>query len=309
MQSSRLGSTLVSICLVVLTLGKDAHLEELGTEEACAVDGSGEGEACALSLRQLRVRGVAGATATTPASAMGSPAVAAQGPAVQAAPSPSAAVDVGGLPGGWGEAAEFAGQNATLRAQWSDFDDDGWSGGGLGSCAQYGCIHYYAPWHLCQCNTACARHGSCCDDYSGYCGGGSQPTGFLPPAPAPAPSHGRKVMTLYHQTDQHAANLIIQNGFRPGKSGWCGGAIYFATSPAETYTKAIGADSHKGAMLQAQVDVGRVLHENRKCGSKQHDEAELARLGYDSISFNPGDGDEYVIYDKHKVLSIKQIPL
>jgi len=125
----------------------------------------------------------------------------------------------------------------------------------------------------------------------------------------PLPGHTRNILTLYHQTDQSSANLIKQIGFRPGKAGWCGGAIYFATSAKATYTKAIGTQSHKGAMLQCQVDVGRVLYQDKKCGGHSHNQAELQRLGYDSISFNPGDGDEYVIWDKTKVLSVKQIPL
>mmetsp|Transcript_93856 Transcript_93856/g.236480 ORF Transcript_93856/g.236480 Transcript_93856/m.236480 type:complete len:367 (+) Transcript_93856:65-1165(+) len=310
-------------------------------EAACLADGSGS-EQCALSLRQLRARGVDGATAATAAAASDAP-VPSSGtgaevtpsslapallpePAWKSAPSPaarSAAADpTDGVPGGWGEASDFANevsaaerQNATLKAQWSDFDDDGYDDwGNSGSCAAYGCINYYAPWHACQCNPHCAKYKSCCNDYSYRCSHGAHAPAPVPSRrrryqSSPSPSHGSKVMTLYHQTSQHAANLIKANGFKAGKSGWCGGAIYFATSKSATETKAIGPDSHKGAMLQCQVNVGRVMYLDKRCGGHAHNQAELDRKGYDSISFNPGDGDEYIIFDKSKVLSIKQIPM
>mmetsp|Transcript_2578 Transcript_2578/g.6530 ORF Transcript_2578/g.6530 Transcript_2578/m.6530 type:complete len:303 (+) Transcript_2578:94-1002(+) len=283
-----------------------------------------------LVRADLHLRGATTNTTTTTASTIVA-ATAADGliaspdltEAVKASATPppgASAVDfAAGVPGGWGESADFAAairaegpENVTLRAQWSDFDDDGYNGWGhSGSCAAFGCINYYAPWHDCQCNDDCSKYGSCCKDYSLYCHKQQQPT----PAPqqhhhhAPSSGHKRRVMTLYHQTNQHAATLIKQHGFRPGSSGWCGGAIYFATSTQATYTKAIGPDSHKGAMLECQVDVGRVLHQDRRCGGHAHNQAELDGLGYDSIQFNPGDGDEYVIWDKSKVLSIKQIPI
>lgn len=327
MRTSRLALVMATASFGLAAVRADPDLSGLQAEEEdClrAATAAGEEEdrqeGCALSLRQLRARGADGvgaaASATIPA-------------AVSAAlsPSPASAAVVGssgvdsavGVPGGWGEAAEFAAtvsadekQNMTLKAQWSDFDDDGYGNGwSSGSCAGYGCINYYAPWHQCQCNHHCSKYGSCCNDYTQYCHGALPPSPSTQ-APTPAPYHHpgrRNVMTLYHQTDQRAANLIKANGFRPGSSGWCGGAIYFATSAAATYTKAIGPQSHKGAMLSCQVDVGRVLPEGKTCGGHPHNQAELNRLGFDSVSFNPGDGIEYVIWDKSKVLSITQIPL
>merc|ERR1712113_713778 len=88
------------------------------------------------------------------------------------------------------------------------------------------------------------------------------------PAPAPAPSaspSGSNVMTLYHQTSPEIAALILKTNFKPGKDGWCGGGIYFATSPDATHTKAIGVESHTGFILEVQVDVGKVLHLPETC--------------------------------------------
>jgi len=95
----------------------------------------------------------------------------------------------------------------------------------------------------------------------------------------------------------------LQGGFRPGTQGWCGGGIYFATSPGATYHKAIGPDSHLGYIIGAKVDVGRVKYMGKTCdrsmtGSKLH------RSGYDSIHFNPGDGVEYVVYSRARIISM-----
>lgn len=113
-------------------------------------------------------------------------------------------------------------------------------------------------------------------------------------------------MTLYHQTSPQIGELILHGGFRTGKAGWCGGAVYFATTPQATVTKTSGIDSHKGFMLQVTVDVGRVKHMPSTCdmsmnGQKLHD------MGYDTIRFNPVDGDEYVIYCSTQVLEAKHI--
>ncbi|CAE8610862.1 unnamed protein product [Polarella glacialis] len=118
---------------------------------------------------------------------------------------------------------------------------------------------------------------------------------------------GRKLMTLYHQTGYDAGPLILANGFKPGLFGWCGGGIYFATSPLETERKAIGSDSHIGFMIKATVDVGRIKYMGRQCNKKLNGE-KLENMGYDSVSFNPSDGQEYVVYSSDRVLSTVQIP-
>lgn len=113
-------------------------------------------------------------------------------------------------------------------------------------------------------------------------------------------------MTLYHQTGESVGMTILREGFHPGTVGWCGGGIYFATSPEATETKAIGPDSHKGFMIEARV----VLHGDRRCTADGHhlNSARAAAQGYDSISFNPGDGDEYIVFSSSRVLSVRQIP-
>ncbi|CAJ1446194.1 unnamed protein product [Effrenium voratum] len=92
---------------------------------------------------------------------------------------------------------------------------------------------------------------------------------------------------------------------------WCGGGIYFAMSPEATQTKAIGPDSHKGFMIEAQVMVGKVAGGNQKCvlgnGQKMFGK-NLHNAGYDSIEFNPGDGTELVVYCSSQVISAKAIP-
>jgi len=97
----------------------------------------------------------------------------------------------------------------------------------------------------------------------------------------------------------------MKGGFKAGSSGWCGGGIYFATTPAATGSKAIGPDSHTGFIIEAIVDVGKVLHMTETCDRSMTGQT-LASEGYDSVAFNPGDGDEYIIYSNDRVLSTKE---
>eukprot|EP00933_Yihiella_yeosuensis_P030583 TRINITY_DN2420_c1_g1_i1.p1 TRINITY_DN2420_c1_g1~~TRINITY_DN2420_c1_g1_i1.p1 ORF type:complete len:333 (-),score=52.81 TRINITY_DN2420_c1_g1_i1:141-1139(-) len=114
---------------------------------------------------------------------------------------------------------------------------------------------------------------------------------------------GGRVMTLYHQTSQAAGSAIIRGGFRPGKSGWCGGAIYFATSPRATESKAIAPSSQLGYMLRCQVAVGEVKRLNNRCGG-----VGAARSAGYTVVFNPGDGDEYVIWNSRQVRGCSGFP-
>jgi len=128
------------------------------------------------------------------------------------------------------------------------------------------------------------------------------------PAPAPAPQNGGgfspsgNVKTLYHQTSPQVAALILKGAFKAGTQGWCGGGIYFATSPSATFGKAIGPNSHNGEILEVKVDLGRTLHMPSTC-DRSLNSAEVAAKGFDSVTFNPGDGEEYIIYDASRVLS------
>jgi len=173
-------------------------------------------------------------------------------------------------------------------------------------CAYLGCGGY-RPHLACQCNPGCVAHKDCCRDYWGKCK--AWPAAAPAPAPASAPAPPSppvsKVMTLYHQTSPVIAALILKGGFKLGTSGWCGGGIYFAISPEDTSKKAISPDSHKGFIIAAQVDVGRVLHLSKKCDWSMTDQ-KLQSEQYDSVTFNPGDGVEYVVYSSDRVLSTAQ---
>ena len=136
--------------------------------------------------------------------------------------------------------------------------------------------------------------------------------------------HRGRVLTLYHQTSVSAGYAILRSGFRRGHIGFCGGGIYFATSKGATYGKAVGVDSHHGFIIQAQVDVGRVHTKGRYCTSSPRcmslplqqcvrcldhgfHGGHWSGEGYDSVSFNPGDGTEYMIWDKSRVLSMRRV--
>jgi len=164
-----------------------------------------------------------------------------------------------------------------------------------GSCEKYGCDDHFREHLSCQCNDDCHHFGNCCSDFEPFCQRHDS-------------SNERNIKKLYHQTGKESGPQIIRYGFRPGRYGWCGGGIYFATSPEATFRKAIGPDSHKGFMIEATVDVGRVRQERgKKCGYWSR--GRLKHQHYDSVTFNPGDGLEYVLFDKSRVLKTKRIPL
>eukprot|EP00438_Fugacium_kawagutii_P021911 Skav207158 [mRNA] locus=scaffold573:351120:357875:- [translate_table: standard] len=136
--------------------------------------------------------------------------------------------------------------------------------------------------------------------------------------------HSGNVRTLYHQTSVGAGYSILKSGFRRGHIGFCGGGIYFALSPQATYGKAVGVDSKHGFIIEARVDLGRVHTKGRSCTTSMSCWARPLKQtiqcldrgyhgghwqseGYDSILFNPGDGGEYMIWDKNRVLSMRRI--
>lgn len=263
---------------------------------------------CTLSLRQLRA---GGAAALEPVRAPVQPlqeAVPLEAeevpPAEDAGSLPersgeaaSAAKSAGVVPGGWGEAANYT--DAVVVEE-----ENQRTAMYLASCAQYGCTHRYHRSHYCQCNSQCGHYGNCCGDYWSRCAHPNPPAPDPAPAPAPASSGEHRVLTLYHQTSPRACQLIIQSNFRPGTRGWCGGGIYFATSPAATNTKAIGPDSHKGCILQAEVDVGHVKYMSRTC-DRQLTGQKVWAQHFDSVSFDPGDGQEFIVYSSNRVSNIR----
>eukprot|EP00930_Biecheleria_cincta_P013168 TRINITY_DN11885_c0_g1_i1.p1 TRINITY_DN11885_c0_g1~~TRINITY_DN11885_c0_g1_i1.p1 ORF type:complete len:253 (-),score=39.12 TRINITY_DN11885_c0_g1_i1:382-1140(-) len=137
-----------------------------------------------------------------------------------------------------------------------------------------------------------------------------------------------KVWTLYHATSPEIGPNILKEGFRPGRIGWCGGGIYFANTIEATSHKAIGVDSHQGFIIEANVSVGDVVFKPWYCladlqclrsASSRHGGCQSTRTaedigndlrsqGHDTIVFNPGDGNEIVIYNSSQVLSMRHVP-
>lgn len=241
-------------------------------EETCP---SG-GVACGmLSLRQLRaaeLRGRANSGVSEMELAEATEVAASQlGPEgiPETAPAEAPAASEA-LPGGWGEAAEYAMAHAPAESQADpSAGSEAFDGGGGGAELE--------------------------DVWKG-----------LMNASALSAPHLGRVKVLYHQTSPKAAHLILKHGFRPGSVGWCGGGIYFATSPGATYKKAIGPDSQKGYILAARVDIGKVKHMGPACDDHLNS-LTLRAQHYDSVRFNPGDGTEYVVYSKHQVLSVRVV--
>jgi len=114
-------------------------------------------------------------------------------------------------------------------------------------------------------------------------------------------------MTLYHTTSLKVAHLIVKGGFRPGKSGWCGGAIYFINHPHLPRSKYAPGVTQNGAILEAKVEMGRMASGfDRRCkGYGGTGVSAAKRAGYTSIKFNPGDGDEFIIWNPSQVKSVR----
>jgi len=115
------------------------------------------------------------------------------------------------------------------------------------------------------------------------------------------------VMTLYHTTAVKWANAIVKEGFRPGHGGWCGGAIYFIDHPYLARSKFAPGVTEAGAILEAKVRMGRMAtHFDRHCkGYGGHGRWAAQNRGYNSIRFNPGDGNEFIIWHPSQVVSVR----
>eukprot|EP00444_Apocalathium_aciculiferum_P006123 CAMPEP_0183396362 /NCGR_PEP_ID=MMETSP0370-20130417/9961_1 /TAXON_ID=268820 /ORGANISM="Peridinium aciculiferum, Strain PAER-2" /LENGTH=352 /DNA_ID=CAMNT_0025577139 /DNA_START=55 /DNA_END=1113 /DNA_ORIENTATION=+ len=165
-----------------------------------------------------------------------------------------------------------------------------------GSCAKHGC-HSHTSYHSgsrCQCSPACHKYRNCCGDYEAQCSA----------QPAKEGHYLGAVKIVYHATSKEAGHSILKHGFRLGSGGWCGGGIYFADSPGATKGKAIGPDSSQGFMIQARVAVGRVKVMSSTC-DRSMSGPKLWATGFDSITFDPGDGVETVVYSANRVLSAR----
>jgi len=246
----------------------------LPQDDVCEMSG---GHECAISLRQLRAGGA-------PVLAVSEDGAFDAGPQLREEDTST------GLPAGEPDyEAQVDEPIATLH------DDLGLAG----SCAEYGCYTPFDGDFRCHCNDACHQHGNCCGDFDAQCSSVAtssvnETQGFFPGV----------VKTVYHTTSWDAGQSILNHGFRIGVQGWCGGGIYFAESPDATKGKAIGPDSKQGFMIEAQVAVGRVKLMPSTC-NRSMSGPELWATGFDSISFNPGDGEETVVYSVDRVLSAK----
>jgi len=136
-----------------------------------------------------------------------------------------------------------------------------------------------------------------------------------PAAPAPAPaialaaagSRTPGIMTLYHTTSPEVAELILKEGFKPGSGGWCGGAIYFIDHPHLPKSKYNPVTTKDGAIIEARVDMGRMATMDRKCNAGfGHGVSAAVSHGFESVTFNPGDGAEYVIHSNSRVISTRR---
>lgn len=290
----------------VTVVATEALAEEVATawdvEEEC---GATADDHAALSLRQLRASSVKLPVNSSAASGNASRRREGEGGV-------NTTTGVRGLPGGWGEAEEYLeallGRNHTAspvvdgRASGADertaFQKPIKARGPFaGSCHAYGCHQQYVKAHRCQCTRSCSRNGDCCSDYWSTC----KEQHHVPEQP-------KNVITLFHQTGPQAGPLILKHGFQVGRRGWCGPGIYFARKAKDTNTKAIGPDSHKGFLIEAQVDVGRVEYMPPTCDASLNG-PKVWRDHFDSVSFDPGDGVEFVVYSATRILSTRQVGL
>merc|ERR1711865_1048996 len=108
----------------------------------------------------------------------------------------------------------------------------------------------------------------------------------------------------YHQTDAATAKIILATQeMKPGAGGLAGPGIYFATSKQLTSHKA-----HKhGVILEATVNLGRILTLGES-GDSSMTMQKLKRQNTDSVCIaRPvSSGQEYVVYDSKRVLSIRK---
>lgn len=120
----------------------------------------------------------------------------------------------------------------------------------------------------------------------------------------------KNIMTLYHQTTETAGHSILRTGFRLGKSGICGPAIYFSPSAKDTDVKAVGG---RGFIIEAQVDMGRIKKMGAWCDEKMNGK-KLKDMGYNSITLDRGyilecaflpHCVEYIIYDNSRIIHMK----
>ena len=105
-----------------------------------------------------------------------------------------------------------------------------------------------------------------------------------------------QIVVGYHATSASAARSIRANGFRCGRKGLAGGAIYFATSEQHASRK---SNHGNDVVLKCQVTLGRTLTLD-KDGDPTMTLDELNGMGYDSVKILRN-GDEYAVYEPSRV--------
>eukprot|EP00440_Ansanella_granifera_P028237 gb/GFBE01030683.1/.p1 GENE.gb/GFBE01030683.1/~~gb/GFBE01030683.1/.p1 ORF type:complete len:333 (+),score=40.66 gb/GFBE01030683.1/:1-999(+) len=169
---------------------------------------------------------------------------------------------------------------------------------GFSSCARHSC-HGYVRGNWCQCNSRCRRYGNCCPDYYARCAARHGVSGA-----GSGGSVGGPVMTLYHTTSPGIANEILRSNFKPGRAGWCGGAIYFINTPVLPRSKYAPGITQSGAIIEARVRMGKIARMGRHCdGMGGRGVHAASSHGYNSIIFNPGDGDEFIVWHSSQIIS------
>lgn len=126
------------------------------------------------------------------------------------------------------------------------------------------------------------------------------------------------IRTLYHTTSPHVAKLIVAGNFKPGHTGWCGGAIYFIDQPVLPASKMNPETTQTGAVVAARVDLGKVCRSTRPRGCDDGSDGRCCPIeggghgiegakaaGCHSIVFNPSDGDEFIVWDASRVIEKK----
>lgn len=132
-------------------------------------------------------------------------------------------------------------------------------------------------------------------------------------------SSAKNIMTLYHSTSLAAAKSIVAGDFKPGRMGWCGGAVYFMDYPGLPAWKKNPKSTQVGAVVEAQVDMGKMCEIVKKVGCDDGDSGKCCpaphsghghgveaaqAAGCNSIKWiQPGDLPEYIIWEPARVLS------
>ena len=112
-----------------------------------------------------------------------------------------------------------------------------------------------------------------------------------------------KTMTLYHQTSSDVAKLIVSSQeMLRGSTGLAGGGIYFATTPRHTNHKTL----HQGPILECTVKLGNI-YKTSFSGDSTLSFRKLINMtpAFDSVIIPRTNREEYVIYNKKQIVSIK----